>query len=234
MVLKTIFAISKPQSYVTEAYKILRTSIDYMNIDDKNQVLMITSSIPGEGKTTTICNLAVTIAQMNKKVLLVDCDTRRPKVHELFNIKRSPGVTNVLAEKRLVSEVVQPIDEINGLFVLTAGPLSPSPSELFASAAFEALMVGLRGEYDVILLDVPPILSVADSSVISKRADAIILVTAMNMISKETLMNSKKTLDNINAKVIGTVLTRVKVSKNNGYYENDYYKTNKARLGKKR
>jgi len=208
---------SLTNAYTKEAYKILRTNINYMNIDKKNQVIMFTSSETGEGKSTTISSLAISIAQMDKKVLLIDGDLRRPEIHRYMNLKQSPGLTNLLANKLELGAMVQKVVGVKGLDVLSSGTLPPSPAELLGSASMENIVKKARDIYDIILIDAPPVLLVADALLIMRLVDSVILVVATKSTSKDEVVKSKKALEKINAKIMGVVMTKVKMKKS-GYY----------------
>ena len=157
---------------VTEAYKTLRTNIQYSNLDNNLKVILVTSSTQSEGKTSTSSNLAISMAQSDKKVLLIDCDLRRSNVHKLFHILNVKGLTNVLAENMDYHEILNSVG-IPNLDILTSGPKPPNPSEILGSTRMEAFMERVSKEYDVIILDAPPILPVADAMVLSKLAMSI-------------------------------------------------------------
>ncbi|PKM51015.1 MAG: capsular biosynthesis protein [Firmicutes bacterium HGW-Firmicutes-7] len=223
---KDLISLNEPNSFIAESYKMFRTNINYLNINGKNQVLMLTSSMSEEGKTTTICNLAVTMAKDNKKVLLIECDLRRPRVHELFKVNQIPGLTNIIYDNLILSEIIQRVDNVDGLDILTSGVIPLQASELLNSAAFKNIIQDARNLYDVILIDTPPLLSVTDAAIISLLVDGVILTVAANQTKKSVISKSYKVLNNINSNVLGVVLTKMDNKKHNKYYNDSYYNLN--------
>lgn len=213
----SLVMLSDPHSNVSESYRICRTNINYINIDKNHQVLMLTSSAPSEGKTTTSCNLAISMAQANKRVLLIDGDLRKSNVFRLFNIPSRPGLTDAIYGKLSLSNVVQHIDNVSGLDVLVAGKTSPNPSELIGSDSFKKFIEEARSIYDVIIIDTPPVLSASDTAIISQLVDRVILIVAMKETNRTLVIEAKKALEKIRANIIGLILTKT-VSKNNAYY----------------
>ena len=212
---------TEPNSYIAECYKILRSNINYLNYDGKNQVIMVTSSASFEGKTTTISNLALSMARDGKKTLLIDGDLRRPQTHTVFSFKQIPGLTNILFGQNSLEETVNHINGIDNLDVLTSGALPPAPDELLGTDLFKNLIQQARGKYDFILIDAPPVLSVSDASVLAQIVDATIVVVATKQTKKSDIISAKTALDHVGAKIIGSILTKKKVDKK-GYYS-DYY-----------
>lgn len=220
-----LIALSDPSSYVTESYKLLRTNLNFKNINNKYQVMLMTSAGKEEGKSTTICNLAITFAQSDKRVLLIDADLRRPQVSAIFDInKRKKGLSNMLADAMPLDSLINKIETLEKLEILPAGTKPVSPTELLNSEAFETLITKCREEYDVILIDTPPVLSFADASIIAKVADGVLLIVATNETKRAMVVEAKKNLDKVGATIIGVILTKVKFKKNANYYRYDYEK----------
>lgn len=219
----TLVTLSDPTSFATESYKLLRTNLNFKNFKNKYQVMMLTSSGKEEGKTTTICNLAITLAQTGKKVLLIDADLRLPHVNVLFSInKRQPGLSNLLVESLPLDAVVISIEDLDKLEILTGGNKRVSPTELLNSEDFERLIMECKKEYDIILIDTPPVLSFADASIVAKVVDGVLLVVAAQESKKEMVVETKKTLDKVGATIIGVVLTKAKFKKSPHYYGYGY------------
>ena len=218
---------------VTEAYKTLRTNIQYSNLDNNLKVILVTSSTQSEGKTSTSSNLAISMAQSDKKVLLIDCDFRRSNVHKVFHILNVKGLTNVLAENLDYHEILNSVGLPN-LDILTSGPKPPNPSEILGSARMEAFIKKVSEEYDVIILDAPPILPVADSMVLSRLADGIILVTEYGKTTYETAMRAKESVEKVGAKILGTVINSIPIDAKGGgyYYYSDEEFEDKSKLRK--
>lgn len=221
---QSLITLNEPMSLVSESYKMFRTNLNYMNIDQENRVLLFTSSMTEEGKTTSISNAAVSFALEGKKVLLMECDLRKARIHEVFNLPQFPGLTNLLSEKKALQSVVKVLDELPNLHVLVSGPLPPDPAEMLGSRAFEKLIDDARKIYDMILIDAPPVLAVTDAAVLSRLADGVVLVLAAKETKKEAARKVKQALEKVGANILGVLLTKTIINKDNGYY---YYYGNK-------
>ncbi|WP_170254050.1 CpsD/CapB family tyrosine-protein kinase [Acetobacterium paludosum] len=225
-----LVTLSSPTSFATESYKLLRTNLNFKNVKNKYQVMLLTSAGRQEGKTTTICNLAVTLAQSDKRVLLIDADLRLPHVNMIFGInKRQTGLSNMLVDDLPLDAVATKVKDLEKLEILTAGNKQVSPTELLNSEAFESMILACKQEYDIILIDTPPVLIFADASIISKMADGVILVVAAQETKKEMAVEAKKALDKVGAVIIGVVLTKVKFKKKANYYRYDKYSEDKVK-----
>jgi len=205
-------------SYFSESYKMLRSNINYIKSSQDSKILMFTSSATSEGKSTTIGNLAVSMANEGKKVLLIDGDLRKPKLHENFNLKQIPGLTTILYQEKKINEVINKILGKEYLEILTSGPLPPSPDVILGSDAFKSFLKEIKNNYDYILIDAPPVLYVSDPIVLSQMVDGIVLVAAINETSKKDLKRSKAMLEKVGANIIGLILTKTSHD-----YEKSYY-----------
>lgn len=215
----SLITLNDPTSFITESYKLLRTNLNFKNTNNRYQVMLVSSAGKEEGKSTTISNLAVTFAQADKRVLLIDADLRLPQISTIFNInKRKNGLSNLLVDNLALESLVNKIESLEKLEILTAGNKHVSPTELLNSEAFEGLIKQCREAYDIILIDTPPVLSFADASIISKVVDGVLLVVAAHETKKATIIEAKKNLDKVGATVIGVILTKVKFKKNANYY----------------
>lgn len=220
-----LITLNEPMSYVTESYKLLRTNLNFKNNNNKYQVMLMTSAGKEEGKSTTICNLAVSFAQSDKRVLLIDADLRRPQVSAIFDInKRKKGLSNMLADAIPIDSLLSKNESLDLLDVLPAGTKPVSPTELLNSEAFETLITNCRAEYDIILIDTPPVLSFADASIVARVVDGVLLVVAANETKKTMVVEAKKNLDKIGATIIGVILTKVQFKKNANFYRYEYEK----------
>ncbi|MGL4656087.1 MAG: CpsD/CapB family tyrosine-protein kinase [Sarcina sp.] len=220
-----MFIVEKePKSIAAETYKTLRTNIQYSTYDKSLQTIVITSTQPGEGKSTTAGNLAISLGMDGKNVLLVDCDLRKPSIHKKFKISNVKGLSEVILGKEKLLETVQ---AYNGhLDILTSGKIPPNPSEMLGSSNMERLLKELKEHYDYIILDAPPVLAVTDAQILGTKADGAVFVVKAGVAKKEQILQAKSQLDKVKVQIVGTVLNAVdtKDSKNQYYY---YYGTDK-------
>ncbi|GKU84886.1 CpsD/CapB family tyrosine-protein kinase [Niallia sp. NCCP-28] len=210
-----------PKSPISEQYRTIRTNILFSSVDEEIRTLMVTSSGPGEGKSTTAANLAVVFAQQGKTVLLVDADLRKPTVHYTFNTLNTSGLTSVLTNQMPLMEAVLTNDEKN-LFILPSGPIPPNPSELLSSRAMQHFMEKGLEEFDIILFDTPPVLAVTDAQILANICQGSVLVVSSGTTEKDSLVKTKELLSASNGKILGVVLNNKKQDKNSSYY---YYGT---------
>ena len=206
----------KPKSIAAEAYRTLRTNIQYSSFDKEYKTIVVTSSEPGEGKSTTSGNLALAISQAESKVLLIDCDLRKPSLHKLFRISNNYGLSDLLLHKKTMEEVAVKYNE--GLTVVPAGKIPPNPSEMLGSKAMGTFLDEMKKHFDYIIMDTPPIGAVTDSQVLSTKVDGTILVVKAGQTKKDVVMNSINAIKKVNGNIIGTVLNGVEQSKNKYYY----------------
>lgn len=212
-----MFVMEKaPKSIDAEAYRSLRSNIEYSSFDDEYRVIVVTSSVPGEGKSTTSGNLAIALSQSGNSVLLVDCDMRKPSIHKKFKISNAAGTAELLLRKRLFEEVANKHNE--NLTIITAGKIPPNPSEMLASRAMTAFIKEMKEEFKYIILDTPPLQAVTDAQVLSTKADGILLVVKAGSTKKDAVLNSVDLIEKVHGKVIGIVLNGVLNKKNNYYY----------------
>ncbi|PID29396.1 MAG: hypothetical protein CR982_02775 [Candidatus Cloacimonadota bacterium] len=213
-----------PKSPISEAYRTIRTNIYFSSVDSPPSVIVVSSSVPKEGKSTTSSNLAVTIAQSGKKVVLIDADLRRPVVHKNFNILREIGVTDFLIKNSSVRDISKMTD-IENLSIITCGDIPPNPSELIASAKMDKFIEELKKEYDVIIFDTPPVITVTDAVVLSRKTDGIVLVVSSGTVGKEEVRRSQDLLRSVDANIIGVILNNLDIKKlyGNYYYYYHYY-----------
>jgi polysaccharide biosynthesis transport protein len=212
----------RPQSQMAESYRALRTSLLLSNLGAPPKMIMITSALPQEGKTTTSINCAVVLAQKNVRVLLIDADLRRPSIHKIFGMGPRSGLSNVLTGSATLQEAITCSPVLPNLSVLAAGTPPPNPAELLASANMREMLEQLRGQYDHIVIDTPPALSVTDAVVLSPRADAIVLVIRSGHTTKQALRRSRDILTQVNAKLSGVLLNAVDLSSPDYHYYYEY------------
>ncbi|HWR09192.1 CpsD/CapB family tyrosine-protein kinase [Sporomusa sp.] len=216
------------KSPIAEAYRTMRTNIQFAKIDGDMRVIMFTSAGPGEGKSTTTANTAVAMAQSGKKVIIVDCDLRKPVQHKIFS-KKNRGITNILVEDCSVAELIQNTD-IDNLQVLTSGPIPPNPSELLGSAKMREIIECLKELADIIIIDAPPTVAVTDACVLAPSVDGILLVLAAGQIRPEMAQKAKELLLKANAHILGVILNRVEIEEEHAYYY--YYYGNEKKIAK--
>lgn len=210
----------KPKSIVAEAYRTLRTNIQYSSFDNEVRTIVITSSEPGEGKSTTAGNIALSFAQADKKTVIIDCDLRKPSLHKKFKISNMVGLSDILIGKEKLDTAVHHYND--DLDVITSGKLPPNPSEMLGSRIMEKLLIVLKETYDVIILDTAPLSAVTDAQILSTKADGIILVVRAQQTKKESVLQAKNLLDKVGANILGTVLNGVESTRGKYYY---YYGT---------
>ena len=217
-----ILTATKPMSHTAESYRSLRTSVEFLALEKRMQTIQITSAQAGEGKTSTAVNLAVAFAQAGEKVIVVDCDLRRPRLHEYFGLDRHLGFTSVLLNERSLDEVVRDAPGFDSLRVLCSGPLAPNPSELLGGERFAEIIRDLSGEYSVVLIDSPPVLPVTDALVLSRVTDATIVVAAADLSSKRRVARSVESLRQVGAPLVGSVLNSAPLEVAYGYVDYGY------------
>lgn len=210
---------SNSMSVAAESYRTLRTNIQYSSFDNPVKSVVLTSSEPGEGKSTTSANLALSFAQDGKRVILIDCDLRKPVVHKNFGISNAVGLSEFLIGKVDFSKVVH--KHRSGLHVLPSGTIPPNPSEMLASRAMEHLLAQLEEKYDYIILDTPPVNAVTDSKILSTKVDGTILVVKYGYTKKEGVIEAVKGLRAVKANIIGTVFNGEENHRGKYYH---YYK----------
>jgi capsular exopolysaccharide synthesis family protein len=218
---------NKPKSYISEAYRTLRTNIKFSSLAPLNTI-MVTSAVPQEGKTTNTVNLALTIAESGKKVIIIDADLRRPIIHKVFNSDSKPGITNVLVDNKKLSEVIKRADEINSnLYYITSGPIPPNPSELLGSEKMKKVIEELKEQADTLIFDSPPVIGFADSSVLANQVDGVVLVLSSGEVTREAAKQAKILLEKAKAKILGVVLNKVDIKREGYYYYYHYYNYSK-------
>lgn len=216
-----LITFKKPKSPVSEAYKTLRTNILFSSLDNHIKTMVVTSSGPGEGKTTVTSNLAVTFAQNGNKTIILDCDLRKSKIHRLFNLSNQVGLSNILiGETSFAEENFK--TEVENLYVIPAGTRPPNPAELLSSERMQQFLETLKQNFDTIIIDTPPVLMVTDAQILSKYADGVILVVSSGEADKNAAQRSKVLLEKVNARILGVVLNKLDTTKK-GYYGYYYY-----------
>lgn len=216
-----LIAHTQPKSPISEQYRTIRTNIQFSSVDVNVRSLVVTSSSPGEGKSTTTANLAVVMAQQGRKVLIVDADMRKPTVHYTFRRENHIGLTTVLTRQSDLGSAIQTTD-VENLSILTSGPIPPNPAELLASSAMKETLEEVMEKFDFVLFDTPPILAVTDAQIMANFCHASILVIHAGKTEIDTAQKAKALLEGAKGKLLGVVLNQKKQEQNDYYY---YYGT---------
>lgn len=206
----------------SEAFRAVRTNVLFSTAAEGARSIVVTSTGPGEGKSTVTSNLAVSLAQAGQRVLLIDADMRKPKAHDIFRVPQEPGLSNVLVGTCKASDGVRKTS-VHGLWVLTAGRIPPNPAELLGSQRFRDFMSSLRSHFDWIIVDTPPVMAVTDAAVVANRATGVVFVIGAEMTSRHTAKRALDQLEQANARFVGAVLNRVDLQRN-AYYYSQYYR----------
>jgi non-specific protein-tyrosine kinase len=217
--LNELITISEPRSPISEAYRALRTNLDFAALDQALKTMVVTSAGVGEGKSTTLANLAVVSAQAGRRVVLVDADLRRPTLHQIYGLGNEAGLTTAMMDEAALAS--PPLQEtgVEGLSVLTSGPLPPNPAELMGSRRMEEVIAALAEGADQIFFDTPPVVAVTDAAVLSTKVDGVLLVISAGRTRREYARSAVQRLEQVNARLVGTVLTNVQMGAGfAGYY----------------
>lgn len=217
-----LFPVENPHSAISEAFSTLRTNIQFANLDKPLKKILVTSSGPGEGKTTTVINLAVSLAQGGQETLIVDTDLRKPAVHKAFEVEVSPGLTNWLVGHDDSLQIIRPT-KIPHLSIISCGPLPPNPADLLSSKRMQAFLEKIKNKFDVVLFDSPPVLSVTDSTILSTLVDGVVFVVKSGQFQRRMIMQSKEQLAAVKANILGAVLNYVDLSRDRYYHYYYYY-----------
>ncbi|MBN1657075.1 MAG: polysaccharide biosynthesis tyrosine autokinase [Anaerolineae bacterium] len=212
------FVVQQPQSSISEAYRAVRVNIQVCSVDEPVRALMVTSPSAMEGKSTTVANLGVVMAQAGKKVILVDTDLRRATLHKLFQLSNSEGLTSILIHEDPSPDGLLRETSIDNLLLLTSGPLPPNPSELLGSQKMQQLIERLKEQADLIIFDAPPALPVADAMVLALATDGVVFVTDAGHTRRAAARQAIQKMQQVGANVLGIVLNRVEASRSHSYY----------------
>lgn len=218
---------SKTGSLVSEALRSLRTNIQYLNYDQSAKAIVVTSPSSMDGKTTLSANVAIMLARAGQKVLFVDCDLRRPKVHRIFKAPNERGLSSMLAGQA-EGDMTLKIDDIEGLHVVTSGPIPPNPAELLGSERMKQFIKSARASYDFVILDTPPILAVTDAAVLAPNADGVLLASNFGKTTKESMLAAKAALERVGARILGFVINGVQPGKHYGLSYEGYPSSDSA------
>ncbi|WP_139691844.1 CpsD/CapB family tyrosine-protein kinase [Sporolactobacillus terrae] len=217
-----LIAFYKPKSTTAEQYRTIRSNVDFSAVDSDLKTIMLTSSGPGEGKSTTAANLAVVMAQQGKKVLLIDADLRKPTMQYTFRVSNTEGLTTMLTKQTAFEDTIKKT-EVDNLFIMTSGPIPPNPAELLSSVVMESFIKHALTLFDNVIIDTPPVLAVTDAQVLANVCDGTILVVRSGVAEKEAALKAKELLNKAKAKILGVVLNGKPIDKSSGYYYYSYY-----------
>ena len=206
----------KPKSISAESYRTLRTNIQYSSFDKEIRTIVVTSSEPGEGKSTVAGNLALSFAQSDKSTIIIDCDLRKPSLHKKFRISNMVGLSDILIGRKSLVEAVNQYNE--NMHIITSGKIPPNPAEIIGSKAMERLIAELKEIYDVIILDSAPLQAVTDAQILSTKSDGTILVVRAEKTKSDSVASAKALLDKVNANVLGVVLNATENRRGKYYY----------------
>ncbi|MCM8507444.1 CpsD/CapB family tyrosine-protein kinase [Bacillus amyloliquefaciens] len=204
------------KSLVAEQYRTIRTNIEFSSVQTHLRSILVTSSVPGEGKSFSAANLAAVFAQQEKKVLLVDADLRKPTIHETYQLENVQGLTNVLVGNASLGETVQKT-LIDNLYVLTSGPTPPNPAELLSSKAMGELIQEMYSRYSLVIFDSPPLLAVTDGQILANQTDGSVLVVLSGKTKMDTVQKARDALQQSKAKLLGALLNKKKIKKTEHY-----------------
>jgi capsular exopolysaccharide synthesis family protein len=218
-----LIAASTHRTAAAEAYKVLRTNVQFSTVDQPARTLLVSSANPGEGKTTTSANLAVAIAQTGQRVVVVDADLRRPSLHRVFGLGNQAGLTNALLSRDQDLSAFIQRTPIENLAVVTSGPLPPNPSELLSSRRLDGVLDALRKQADIVIFDSPPTLAVADATILAAKTDAVMLVIDAGRTRAMALQRAQEALSRSKTRILGAVLNKLTERGRGAYYYNYYY-----------
>ncbi|MFJ7735137.1 CpsD/CapB family tyrosine-protein kinase [Lysinibacillus sp. NPDC097287] len=213
---RKLVTVTDTKSLISEQFRTIRTNIRFSLPNQEIKSILITSSIPGEGKSTNAANLGVVFAQEGKRVIIIDADMRKPTLHHTFSTLNICGLSDVLSKQEEYFNAIQKTT-VEGLSVIPSGPLPPNPVELLSSKTMDILMEDLKKDYDIIIFDAPPLLSVSDAQILSNKCDGTLLIVSMDKVQRVEVLKAKATLASSNAKILGVVLNNIKIPKKHYY-----------------
>lgn len=214
-----LITLTDPRSPVAEAYRTLRTNLYFSSLDRPIRTLVVTSAAPEEGKSTTLANLAVTIAQGGRRTILADCDLRRPSLHEIFGVSNAQGLTTMMMEASALAQPPLLATGVDNLWLLPSGPLPPNPAELLGSNRMDEVIAALKERADMVLFDAPPVIAVTDAAVLASKVDAVLLVVSAGRTRREHVQRARALLDRAGIRLIGAVLNNAPLDSTlGGYY----------------
>jgi len=217
-----LIVLNNPKSPVTEAYRSIRTNLNFMSPDKPLKTLVITSSAAAEGKSLTLVNLALSIAQNGKKVIIIDADLRKPMQQKFFEMTNFNGLSSILTGEIGFDEALRETN-VEGVSLISTGVIPPNPAELLGSRKMEEILKRAHEEADMVLIDTPPVIAVTDASILASKVDGVILVVASHQTHDQILVKSREILERAQANIVGVVLNKYPVHHENQYYHYYYY-----------
>lgn len=211
-----LVTITDPRSPASEAYRALRTNLSFYSLDKPLRTLIVTSPAAGEGKSTTVANLAVTMAQSGRRTILVDCDLRRPTLHELFERPMAPGLTNVVMDEGGDLPLQQ--TAVDNLWLLSSGPKPPNPADMLGAARMEQIIAQLAERADVVLFDAPPVMAAADAAILGAKTDGVLLVVQAGKTRRDHSERAREVLEKAGVRIVGAALTNAPKDGSMGEY----------------
>jgi len=213
-----LITLTDPRSPAAEAYRTLRTNLYFSSLDQALETLLVTSAASGEGKSTILSNLAVTMAQGEKRTILVDADLRRPSLHQLFDAGNNQGLTTMVVEESASAEPPLVETGVENLLLLPSGPLPPNPAEILGSHRMEEIIATLKTHADIVLFDAPPVIAVTDAAVLGTKVDGVLLVFSSGKTRREHAVRAKEVLERVQVRLIGAVLNNAPPDQSMGAY----------------
>jgi capsular exopolysaccharide synthesis family protein len=214
----SLITLSDPRSPAAEAFRTLRTNIYFSGLDRSINTLLVTTVAPVEGKSLTLANLAVAMAQGDRRTILVDTDLRRPTLHTIFDLSNDAGLTSLFIDARGPIEPALKDVNVPNLQVLTSGPLPPNPAEVLGSQRMLEVIAALKQRADIVLFDAPPVIAVTDAMVLGTRVDGVVLVVAAGSTRREHAKRAREQLEKLNIRIVGAVLNGASVDNTLGGY----------------
>jgi capsular exopolysaccharide synthesis family protein len=208
--------VQAPRSAAAEAYRTLSTNIQFSSLDRDVRTLLVTSVGADEGKSIVLANLAITMAESGRRVVVVDCDLRHPALHQVFGLPDQPGLTTMMLDESLAPPLQ--VTSVANVSLIAAGPLPPNPSELISSERFTRVLAAIGADADVVLVDAPPVTAVTDATILATRVDGVLLVVDSGRTRRDTARRAKEQLQHVGARLLGAVLTNVKAEKAQAAY----------------
>lgn len=221
---QTFIIKDDPRSPMAEAFRTLRTNLKFTTTSDHPlQSILVTSSVPGEGKSILLSNLALTMALNGEKVIICDCDLRRPMINKIFKGDNHQGLTNALVGDKKITELIKADSPHPNLSYISSGPIPPNPYELLSSEKMSRVIKELRDNADVIILDSPPVIGFADALILANQVDGVLLVVEVKKVHREAVKQAKNLLEKSKAKILGVVINKVDLKREGYYYNYHYY-----------